>query len=254
MAETFKKEMLTVRVYDTKEELGEAAADLGEQLIREAMRVRGEAVIILATGASQFELLSSFVSKPIDWCRVTAFHLDEYVGIARDHPASFRHYLCDRVFARVTLKAHHLIEGDRDDPQKECERISKVFDQHRVDVAFIGIGENGHIAFNDPPARFDDNVSFKIVQLDEMCRQQQLNEGWFDKIDAVPRVAITMTVPAIMRSRAIVCTVPDVRKAAAVRDTLSLPVSPSIPASILRTHEHATLLVDRPAASLWKNR
>ena len=254
MEETFKKEKLTVRVYDTRKELGEAAADLGEKLINEAMRMRGEAAIIFATGSSQFELLEGLVTKTIDWSRVTAFHLDEYIGIAPHHPASFRKYLCDRVFTRVKLKAYHLIEGDRDNPQNECERISKVFDQYCIDVAFIGIGENGHIAFNDPPASFDDKVSFKVVQLDEACRRQQLNEGWFETIHVVLKSAITMTIPAIMRSRAIICTVPDVRKAAAVRDTLSLPVSPSIPASILRAHEHATLLLDRPAASLWKNR
>ena len=254
MEETFKKEMLSVRVYQTKKELGEAAANLGERLINEAITMRGEAAIILATGASQFEFLQCFIKKTIDWSRVTAFHLDEYIGIAPHHPASFRKYLCDRVFSQVKMKEHHLIQGDRDNPQNECDRISKIFDQYRIDVAFVGIGENGHIAFNDPPASFDDTVSYKVVQLDEMCRQQQFKEGWFETIDAVPKFAITMTIPAIMRSRAIICTVPALRKAAAVRDTLSLPVSPIIPASILRTHEHATLLLDQPAASLWKNR
>lgn len=254
MEETFKKEMLSVRVYETKKQLGEATADLGEKLIDEAVAMRGEALIILATGTSQFEFLQSFIKKTIDWSRVTAFHLDEYIGIAPDHPASFRKYLCDRVFNRVKMKEYHLIQGDRDNPQNECDRISKIFDQNRIDAAFIGIGENGHIAFNDPPASFDDTVSYKVVQLDEMCRQQQFKEGWFETIDAVPKFAITMTIPAIMRSRAILCTVPDLRKAAAVRNTLTLPVSPIVPASILRTHRHATLLVDRPAASLWKTR
>ncbi len=220
----------------------------------DAARARAEppAVIILATGSSQFEFLESLITKTVDWSSVTAFHLDEYIGMSPHHPASFRKYLCDRVFTQVKLKEHHLIQGDCDNPQDECRRISSVFDRCRVDVAFIGIGENGHIAFNDPPASFDDTVSYKVVQLDEKCRQQQFTEGWFETIDSVPKFAITMSIPAIMRSGAIVCTVPDARKAAAVRDTLSLPVSPIIPASILRTHGHATLLLDRPAASLWK--
>lgn len=252
MEDSFKKEMLTVCVYENKRELGKAAADVGERLINEAMVARGEAVIILATGSSQFEFLESLVARPVDWSHVTAFHLDEYIGLSPHHPASFRKYLCDRVFTRVMVKEYHLIQGDRENPQDECRRISTMFDRYHVDVAFIGIGENGHIAFNDPPASFDDTVSFKVVQLDEKCRQQQFNEGWFETIDTVPRLAITMTIPAIMRSRAIVCTVPDARKAAAVRDTLNLPVSPIIPASILRTHEHAMLLLDRPAVSLWK--
>jgi glucosamine-6-phosphate deaminase len=254
MEETFKKDLLTIRVFATKKELGEAAAHLGEKLVNYAITTHGGASIILATGASQFELLQFLVDKPIDWSRVTAFHLDEYIGIPSHHPGSFRKYLCDRVFSRVKVKEYHLIQGDHDNPQNECDRISKVFDQYRIDVAFIGIGENGHIAFNDPPASFDDKVSYKVVQLDERCRQQQFNEGWFETIDAVPRSAITMSIPAIMRSRAVVCTVPDVRKAAAVRDALSLPVSPIIPASILRMHQNATLLLDQPAASLWKSR
>ena len=254
MEETYRKEKLTVRIYKDGDDLGKAAADLGESLINEAIAQRGEAVIVLATGASQFKLLDSLVARAIDWTRVTAFHLDEYIGISPDHPASFRKYLCDRVFNRVKLGQYHLILGDSDNPQDECERLGTVFDRHSIDVAFIGIGENGHIAFNDPPANFNDTTSFKVVQLDEMCRHQQLNEGWFETIDQVPRFAITMTIPAAMRSRAIICTVPDARKAKAVRDTLTLPVSPNVPASILRTHERATLLLDQQAASLWTNR
>ncbi len=252
MIEAFTKEKLTVCVYENRRELGQAAARLGERLINEAIALRGEAAIIFATGSSQFEFLESLTKSTIDWPRLTAFHLDEYVGMSPLHPASFRRYLIDRVFSRVEFKKYHMIQADRGDPQNECHRISAVFDGYHVDVAFIGIGENGHIAFNDPPASFDDTVSYKVVKLDEACRRQQFTEGWFETIDDVPRRAITMTIPAVMRSRAIVCTVPDARKAEAVRDTLTLPVSPEIPASILRTHEHATLLLDRAAAALWK--
>ncbi len=250
MKKSFQIDQLSVRIYEDKKSLGEASASLGEKLIRQAIVQKGEAAIILATGASQFEFLESFVQKDIEWNRLIAFHLDEYIGISENHPASFRKYLRERIFDRVNFHNYFLIQGDRDDPQEECKRIGSIFNLSVVDVAFIGIGENGHIAFNDPPASFHDEMSYKIVELDQMSRNQQFKEGWFKTFDEVPGLAITMTIPAILRSKYIVCTVPDLRKAEAVKNTLKGEISPNVPASILRSHPNATLLLDEPAASL----
>jgi len=253
MVERFQRDQLTICIYEDKKTLGKATADLGEKLIGEAIDQRGEAVIILATGVSQFEFLESFITRKINWSHVISFHLDEYVGIPEQHPASFRKYLHDRVLDHVKMKQYYLIQGDQGNPRDECRRMSRIFNRYPVDVAFIGIGENGHIAFNDPPAKFDDTVSYKMVKLDETSRRQQFKEGWFKSISDVPTHAITMTVPAIMRSNTILCTVPDLRKANAVKNTLCSEITPAVPASILRQHHHATLLLDVSAASLWKN-
>ena len=246
----FRIDKLLVRIFKDKNHLGKAAADLGEQYITKAIEKRGEAAIILASAASQFEFLESLITRRIDWKHVVAFHLDEYIGVSENHPASFRKFLHDRLLDKVGISKYYLIEGEQTNIENECERIGNIFDQYQVDVAFIGIGENGHIAFNDPPANFDDKVNFKIVRLDKISRNQQLKEGWFKTMDAVPKMAITMTVPAIMASKAIVCTVPDLRKADAVRRSLEGEVSPEIPASILREHPGANLLLDVHAASL----
>jgi glucosamine-6-phosphate deaminase len=250
MVQEFSVDRLRVCIYTNKCELGKAAAELAKKYIYEAIKKRGEAVIILATGASQFEFLDSLVEKQLDWQKVVAFHLDEYVGISEKHPASFRRYLRERILDRVNIGNFYLIEGDKDDVEAEVRRLNLLFRNYKVDVAFTGIGENGHLAFNEPPANFQEKCVFKAIELDEISRKQQVGEGWFNFLEEVPKYAITMTVPAILDSKAIICTVPDARKAVAVRKTLTNNVSPNFPASILRTHPEATLFLDSESASM----
>lgn len=241
-----------VVVCDTKEELGRRAAADGAERIRAALAGRGAAHVILATGASQFEMLAALVAADgIDWPRVTFFHLDEYIGMPMSHPASFRKYLKERVVDRLPRPpaAFHMIDGQAD-PQAECRRLGELIARHPIDVAFIGIGENGHLAFNDPPADFQAEQPYLVVELDEACRRQQLGEGWFATLDDVPRRAVSMSVRQIMRSAAIVCTVPDRRKAEAVRAALEGPVTPDVPASILQEHPQAAIYLDAESASL----
>lgn len=253
MESEFRIDQLSVFIYKDKYQLGRAVADKAESYISNAIENRGEAVIILATGASQFEFLDSLTKRQIDWKRVIAFHLDEYVGLPASHPASFRRYLRERIIDKVGIGTYYFIGGDSDNVEGECERIGKLLSQYTVDVAFVGIGENGHLAFNEPPANFDDKVKFKVVELDEASRRQQMGEDWFKTLDEVPHKAITMTIPAIMESRAIICTVPAARKAEAIKKTLSFDISPEFPASILRKHPEATLLLDYDSASLLDN-
>lgn len=221
-----------------------AAADL-----RAAIEARGHAYLIVATGASQFEVLSALVSHTeVDWSCVTGFHLDEYVGLSPDHPASFCRYLEERFVSRVPLAEFHWLRGD-EDPRQTIGRVGERLTRVDVDVALVGIGENGHLAFNDPPADFDTHEPYLIVELDEACRQQQVGEGWFDSLDDVPRQAISMSVRQILLAKKIYCSVPDERKSTAVRDTLEGPITPDVPASILQTHAATCLVVDPPAAS-----
>jgi glucosamine-6-phosphate deaminase len=237
-------------------DLGEQAAALGSEAIRKAIEQRGEARIILATGASQFDVLSALsAGEDIRWDRVTAFHLDEYLGIPITHPASFRRYLWERFVRRLPypLKEFHFIDGESADPAAECRRVGEILALQPVDVAFIGIGENGHIAFNDPPADFTTEEPFILVDLDEACRRQQFGEGWFPTLDDVPSRAISMSPHQIMKSRKIICSVPDRRKAEAVKAALEGPVTPKVPASILQTHGNAAILLDPESASLLSN-
>ena len=237
-----------------KQQMAKAAAAAGAELIREAIAQRGAANIIVATGASQFEMFGRLVQEPdIAWHRVTGFHLDEYVGLAITHPASFRRYLWERFVSRLPLplRAFHYLDGE-EDPHGESRRASEIIVRHPIDVAFVGIGENGHLAFNDPPADFETEEPYLVVELDEACRRQQLGEGWFPTLNDVPRKAISMSIRQIMKSRAIICTVPDERKAEAVRNTVEGDVSPQVPASILQRHEQMTLYLDKPAASLLR--
>ena len=250
MQNNFKVDQLSIYIYKDKYQLGKAAADAAEKYISNAIKERGEAVIILATGASQFEFLDSLTKRNLNWNKVVAFHLDEYVGISDTHPASFRLYLRNRIIEKVGIGTYYLIEGDNQDVEQECKRLDEIFSQYTVDVAFVGIGENGHLAFNEPPASFDDKQSYKIIELDVKSRRQQMGEGWFNTLDQVPEKAITMTIPAIMKSKAIICTVPDARKAEAVKKTLSNDVSPEFPASILRQHPDTSLFLDIDSASL----
>jgi glucosamine-6-phosphate deaminase len=242
---------MNINISPTKPEMGKQAARKGADFIRKAIREKGSANIILATGASQFEMLEELVKEDIDWHTVTAFHLDEYIGLAETHPASFRKYLKERFASRVPVKEFHYVNGEND-PYKECSRLSELISDFPVDVAFIGIGENGHLAFNDPPADFETAEAYIVVNLDEACRKQQLGEGWFPTLDDVPQRAISMSIRQLMKSQAIICTVPDERKAPAVFHTLHDPVSPECPATILRTHREAFLFLDTWAASLLK--
>jgi glucosamine-6-phosphate deaminase len=240
---------MEVTVFDTKAALGKAAAKKGASLISETIARRGKASIILATGASQFEMLDALIKKEVDWSRITVFHLDEYIGIPRTHPASFRKYLKERFVDKVPLKAFHYINGEVDS-QEECERLGKLIGQQEIDVAFVGIGENGHLAFNDPPADFETEAPYIVVELDDACRQQQLGEGWFSSLEEVPQKAISMSIRQIMKSRTIICSVPDARKARAVKNSLEEILSPLVPASILTTHSDAWLFLDQESASL----
>jgi len=240
---------MEIIISDSREELGKKAAANGAGLIRKAIREKGEASIIVATGASQFQMLEALVKEDIDWQKVTSFHLDEYIGLPATHPASFRKYLKERFAGKVQLRSFIYVNGD-DDPEVECKRLGRIIREHVIDVAFVGIGENGHLAFNDPPADFETDEPYIAVNLDDACRRQQMGEGWFKSFDEVPARAISMSIKQIMKSEAVICTVPDLRKASAVKKTMSGDITPMVPASILREHKAAWLYLDRESSSL----
>ncbi|HLV35774.1 MAG TPA: glucosamine-6-phosphate deaminase [Spirillospora sp.] len=247
----FRVAGIDARVYNDKIKLGEAAAEHVANCIQDAIREREQARVIFATGASQYEFLAALVGKKdsLDWSRVTAFHLDEYLGLPEDHPASFRRYLRERLFDRLPFGAVHLLDGTAPDPQAEADRYSALLAEGPVDLACIGIGENGHLAFNDPPADFETSALVHIVTLDEACRQQQVGEGHFATFADVPTQALSLSIPAILRAKRISCVVPDRRKAAAVLCALEGPITPDCPASALRQHGHTLLFLDRESAS-----
>lgn len=244
---------MKIVVSTTKEEMGAAAASHGAGLIRKSIAAKGHASIIVATGTSQLEMLQALTDEPVDWSLVTCFHLDEYLGIPITHPASFRKYLKERLADKIKPKAFHYIDADAD-PVAECSRLGKLIEASPIDVAFVGIGENGHLAFNDPPADFDTDEAYIVVALDKACRTQQVNEGWFASLNEVPTHAISMSIRQIMKSKSIVCTVPDKRKAPAVAAVVNGPVTPDVPASILQKHEDATLFLDGESAVGSKSR
>ena len=243
---------MQLEVFDTKAELGQAAASDAARIINEAIRERGSAYVIAATGASPFEFLDSLVLEEIDWDKVVFFHLDEYVGLHESHPASFRRYLKERILGRVQPASFHLINGEAGDVYAECRRVGELISRQTIDVAFVGIGENGHLAFNDPPADFETDEPYIVVNLDQQCRRQQVGEGWFKSIDEVPTHAISMSIRQILCSRHILCIVPDQRKSVAVKNCVELDVSPMHPASILQRHESVKLYLDRESASLLR--
>lgn len=247
---TFHRDKLLVKVYGTEPESGEAAAELVEQRLQATIIERQRATLILATGTSQLSFLKALEGAAIEWEKVTVFHLDEYTELSEQHPASFRRYLKEHILDAVQPDEVHLINGSADDLEAEIERYEFLLQEHPIDVACIGIGENGHIAFNDPPvADFNDPRLVKEVELDDACRMQQVNEGWFPSLEDAPRRAVTLTIPAIMSSRIISCVVPGQRKAEAVRNALNGPVTTACPASILRRHENVTLFLDRFSAA-----
>lgn len=232
--------------------LGRAAGNQSGDLIVAALRSQGQARVVLATGASQFATLDILVARrDIDWSRVDCFHLDEYVGIPATHPASFRRYLRERFVARVgPLRSFHEVAGDAADPARECARLGALITTQPIDVLLLGIGENGHLAFNDPPANCTTTAPYLVVELDERCRRQQVDESWFPHLDAVPRQAISMSIRCILSAKAVVGSVPDARKAAAVQASVEGPLSPLVPGSYLRQHARCRLHVDTAAAAL----
>ncbi|QEG43381.1 glucosamine-6-phosphate deaminase [Roseimaritima ulvae] len=239
---------MRIEIASDVDEMGRLAAERAAAILRDAISDNRRARMIVATGASQFTVLEHLTKQPdIDWQLVDGFHLDEYIGIDRSHPASFCRYLDERLVQKVPLGSFQFLDAG-DSPQENVQRIGELVSGQPIDVALVGIGENGHLAFNDPPADFETTDPYLIVELDEPCRQQQVGEGWFGSLAEVPTHAISMSVQQIMKSRAIICSVPDARKAAAVQAAVEGPVTPDLPASILQKHANCTLLLDPPAA------
>jgi len=244
---------MKINIFDSKKEMGKFAGMAAEKIIKKAIDERGEAHILLATGVTQFELLEYLVESDIDWKKVDAFHMDEYIGLPYSHPASLRKYLKERFHDRLKdLRSFHYINGEAEDPYAECRRIGDKIKKIRVDVACIGVGVNGHIAFNDPPADFENEESFSIVSLDEACRKQQLNEGWFASINDVPKKAISMSICQIMKSGCIICSASDERKTQIIKRAVEGSVTNLVPASILQTHQRCLFFLDKKAARALK--
>ena len=242
-------------VYDSVSALGQAAAERAAGLINSALSTRGRARVIVATGNSQLALVESLVRSDINWKAIEIFHMDEYVGLPADHPASFRRWIKTRVSDVVHPAKVNYLAGDAADLGREIERFSALLNQSPIDLAFVGFGENAHIAFNDPPvANFRDPATVKRVKLDERCRAQQAGEGHFKDVEFVPTDALTITCPGLFRAHAWVCSVPDLRKAEAVRCALEGPISETCPASIVREHPNAHVYLDRASASLLSNK
>jgi glucosamine-6-phosphate deaminase len=242
---------MLLRMFGDKVSLGKAAADQAATAIRRALADRGEARIIAATAASQLEFLDALTKEPgIDWSKVEAFHLDEYIGLPITHPGSFRKMLMEQLVSKTGIKRYHLLEGDAADPAKVLREVGSKLASAPIDIAFLGIGENAHIAFNDPPADFETETPYIIVTLDEACRQQQVGEAWFANISQVPKQAMSMSARQILKAKEILAVVPDKRKAQAVKASVEGEISPMAPASILRRHPNATIYLDQASASL----
>ena len=239
---------MRIHVFQTAQQMGADAAQLVAKCLNEAISARGNARLVLSTGASQFEMLDALVRQQVAWGRVTMFHLDEYVGLSQMHPASFRRYLKDRFVEKVALRDAVFVDGEGD-VEKNIETLTLRLREAPIDVAAIGIGENAHIAFNDPPADFDTRESYIVVNLDERCKQQQVREGWFPSVADVPRQAISMTVQQMLLAETIVSVVPHGVKAIAVQETLRNPVNNLVPATILKTHPDWHLYLDAESAA-----
>lgn len=239
-----------VEILQDKYALGQAAANHAARSLRRTLSNQETVRLVAATGASQFEFLEALTKEPhIEWSRVELFHLDEYVGLPMNHPASFRKYLFERLIHKTGISNYHLLDGEGD-PYRSIAKIGDELQSKPVDILFAGIGENGHLAFNDPPADFQAASPYLIVDLDEACRQQQVNEGWFSKLADVPKKAISMSVRQILGAREIIAVVPDTRKARAVKACLEGDISPMMPASILRSHPNVTVYLDTDSAAL----
>lgn len=241
---------MVIKIYEDKTSLGRAAAEQAVTSLRAAIKSRGAARIIAATGASQFEFLDALTAMPnIEWARVEMFHLDEYIGLPVSHPASFRKYLRERLINKTGITRYHFLDGEGDVPAI-VRKVSAELTAAPVDIAFVGVGENGHLAFNDPPANFETEEPYIVVDLDEPCRRQQVGEGWFEAYAEVPKRAISMSVRQILKSKEILCIVPDARKAQAVKSCFEGEISPLAPASILRTHANTTVFLDKLSSAL----
>lgn len=244
---------MQILIHEDRESLAKAAAVKAAAALKRSITERGKARIIAATGAAQFEFLEVLTATPgIEWSRVEMFHLDEYIGLPMTHPASFCRFLQDRLIAKTGITMFHLLDGE-ENPEEVILRTSDAIRSAPIDVAFVGIGENGHLAFNDPPADFVTEEPYIVVKLDEMCRQQQVKEGWFPSLEKVPTRAISMSVKQILKTKEIVAIVPESRKAAAVHACFDGPMSPEAPASILRTHPNAVIYLDNESAALLKS-
>jgi glucosamine-6-phosphate deaminase len=248
----FQADALSVRVYPTQTDLAADVAQLAQAHLQKVLAQKTSAAVILATGNSQIKFLEQLITLGgVDWSRITLFHMDEYLGIDANHTASFRRYMRERVEQRIKPKVFHYIEGDAALPLDECKRYAELLAARPIDLCCLGIGENGHLAFNDPPvASFDDAHKVKLVQLDRACRQQQVSEGHFPALEAVPRYAFTLTIPTLCSAARMLCIAPEKRKAQAVYDALRGPIATACPASILRRQAHATLFLDTESASL----
>lgn len=248
---TFVIASTQVNIYDTAAQAGAAAADVAAVAIRKTVATSGAARLLVATGNSQLVLIDCLVAQSgIAWNAVDILHMDEYVALPATHPSSFRHWIRSRLVDRVSPRSVCYLNGDASDLDKEIARYSALLTAAPIDVAFVGFGENGHIAFNDPPvADFEDPAIVKRVQLDPLCRQQQFGEGHFPSLDTVPKEALTVTCTGLFRAKQWICCVPDSRKAAAVRCALEGPVTPRCPASLVRKHPNATVFLDHAAAA-----
>jgi glucosamine-6-phosphate deaminase len=241
---------MIVKVFKDKTSLGAAAAEQAATAINGAIALKRSARIIAATGASQFEFLDALTARSdIDWAKIEMFHLDEYAGLSIIHAASFRKYLMERLISKTGIRMYHLLDGENN-PEVTIREVGRELSASPIDVAFVGIGENGHLAFNDPPADFETEEPYLLVDLDEACRQQQVGEGWFAHLSDVPQQAISMSVRQIMKTQEIICVVPDARKAEAVKKCLEGVITPLAPASILRTHPNTTIYLDEESAVL----
>lgn len=248
----FQADALPVRIYHSQAEMAQGAAHLAHEYLTALLGKQRTVACILATGNSQIRFLENLIALGgVDWSRLTLFHMDEYLGLDANHPASFRRYMRERVEARVRPGRFHYLEGDALLPIEECQRYAQLLAAQPIDLCCLGVGENGHLAFNDPPvASFEDELKVKLVKLDLACQQQQVGEGHFPNLEAVPQYAMTLTIPMLCSARKMLCVAPEKRKAPAVRDMLNGPITTSCPASILRRQSHATLLLDTDSASL----
>lgn len=251
-ARSFNADALNVRVFSSLDDLATDAALEVNNHLRTTLAAKGSAAAILATGNSQIQFLRKLVAlEGVDWSKITLFHMDEYLGIDPNHKASFRRYLREKVQTLVQPKAFHFMEGDTDLPLEECARYESLLEAQPIDLCCLGVGENGHLAFNDPPvARFEDKHRIKLVKLDDACKMQQVKEGHFPSLDAVPPYAFTLTIPALCSARKMICIAPEKRKAEPIRNALQGPISTACPASFLRKQKHCTLLLDHDSASL----
>ena len=250
LVKEFTKDTLRVKIYDSRQAMGVGAAAEATAYLKALLAEQPYVNIIFAAAPSQNEFLEAMASSDVDWSRVNAFHMDEYIGLKKDAPQGFGNFLRKAIFDKVPFRSVHYINGEIS-PDVACQEYATLLEQNPVDVVFMGIGENGHIAFNDPHvANFEDQESVKVVDLDEKCRQQQVNDGCFASLDKVPTHAITLTIPTLCRAKRLFCVVPAATKAWAVNQTINGDISERCPASVLRRHDNATLYVDNHSSEL----